>query len=79
MVEHAFVEALGAVGLPTLIAAVEQHKRSEQWAVANKIPNMLTWLQDKRWIQTLAEPSAFGSSGKTAGNVAALQRFAGKS
>lgn len=55
MAQQAFIAALGAVGLSALLAAVEQHKRSEQWQTAKHIPSMQTWLQDKRWIQVLPE------------------------
>jgi hypothetical protein len=61
--------------LALMLSALEQHKRSDQWQVAKMIPLMTTWLNQERWVQVLAEPSAFGA-GKTAGNVAALQRFA---
>jgi hypothetical protein len=61
--------------LDAMIAAVEQHKRSEQWQSPKLIPLMTTWLNGERWVQVLPPPSLFATTGKTAGNLAALQRF----
>ena len=51
----AFVKALRWTPFETLLAALEQHKRSEQWQ-KHIIPSMLTWLREERWIQVLPEP-----------------------
>lgn len=42
----------------TLLAAIEQQKRSEQWTVENGrfIPNPATWLNQGRWEDELAAP-----------------------
>ena len=39
--------------LQRMIAAVEQHTRSEQWQTLRLIPLMTTWLNQERWIQVL--------------------------
>ena len=59
MAETLFLHALEKVGYEVLMQAVQQHRRSEQWA-RGMIPNMLTWLQEERWCQVLPEipPSA---------------------
>lgn len=44
--------------LASLHAALEQHKRSEQWKNPRLIPLMTTWLNQERWTQTLPEPEA---------------------
>jgi hypothetical protein len=64
--------------IAAMLSALEQHKRSEQWQIPRLIPLMTTWLSQERWTQVLPEPSGFGGNPKTAGNVAALQRFAEK-
>jgi hypothetical protein len=56
MVEQLFLHALSKVSFETLIAALEQHKRSDQWATARMIPSLRTWLEEERWIQVLPEP-----------------------
>ncbi len=43
------------VALETVLAALEQHKRSEQWQTPRLIPLMTTWLNQERWLQTLPE------------------------
>jgi hypothetical protein len=52
---RAFVLALQWTPFETLLAALEQHKRSTQWQ-QHIIPSMLTWLREERWIQVLPEP-----------------------
>jgi hypothetical protein len=52
----AFVHALKWTPFETLLAALEQHKRSEQWQ-KHIIPSMVTWLREERWIQILPEPA----------------------
>jgi len=39
--------------LETMLGALEQHKRSEQWQTAKLIPLMTTWLNQERWTQVL--------------------------
>jgi len=40
--------------LQVMLDALEQHKRSQQWA-EGKIPLMTTWLNQERWVQVLPE------------------------
>jgi len=61
--------------LPVMLAALEQHKRSEQWQSPKYIPLMTTWLNQERWESRLPELGPMGQSVKTAGNQAALERF----
>ena len=56
MAETLFLLALQKVSFEMLLAAVAQHKRSEQWQDARLIPMLKTWLQEERWIQVLPEP-----------------------
>lgn len=76
---RAFLSALKgrdvSTHLPVLLAALEQHKRSEQWQTPKYIPLMTTWLNQERWETHLPEPRVMGQSPKTAGNQAALERF----
>lgn len=55
----AFRTARRRVPFETLLAALEQHKRSVQWQ-KHIIPSLLTWLLEGRWQQILPEtpPSA---------------------
>lgn len=39
----------------TMMKALEQHKRSQQWKNAKYIPMMTTWLNQERWTQQLEE------------------------
>jgi hypothetical protein len=55
MASTLFLAALDKVPAATLFAALEQHKRSEQWQ-RGVIPSMTTWLEEERWIQVLPEP-----------------------
>lgn len=59
MAETLFLHALSKVSYETLMIALLQHKRSEQWA-NGMIPSMRVWLEEERWIQVLPEkpPSA---------------------
>lgn len=58
-VTHLFVEALAKAGsYAVLIAALEQHKRSEQWENLSMVPLMKKWLEEERWIQMLPERRA---------------------
>ena len=59
-VKSAFLTALKACDLPMMLAALEQHKRSEQWQTPKLIPLMTTWLNQQRWLQVLPEPGQDG-------------------
>lgn len=61
--------------LTVMLAALEQHQRSEQWQNPKYIPLMTTWLNQERWTMQLPESSPMGQSVKTVGNQAALERF----
>jgi hypothetical protein len=50
----AFTNARRQVSFETLMSALAQQTRSEQWH-KHIIPSMVTWLEDGRWIQTLPE------------------------
>ena len=54
-----FAKARSKVTLDTMLTALEQHKRSEQWR-KEIVPSMITWLLEERWHQVLPEtpPSA---------------------
>jgi uncharacterized protein YdaU (DUF1376 family) len=56
MVQQWFLSAVGKVGVPALFEALNNHKASEQWTVAKKIPGMDTWLKEERWNQRLDPP-----------------------
>lgn len=72
----AFRVAERGVLLDTMLASLEQQKRSEQWQTPSLIPLMTTWLNQERWTQQLPEPTLLTSGNpKTAGNLSALQRF----
>ena len=58
MAETLFLHALTQVSFETLMAAVQQHRRSEQWQNPRMIPNLMTWLEQQRWEQILPEPPA---------------------
>ncbi len=62
------------VSLEAMLAALDNHKRSEQWTLG-KIPNLTKWLEERRWLQELPPPKLAATSSRTAGNVAAAQRF----
>jgi len=51
----AFEAALQKAPLATLLAALEQHKRSEQWEIPRYIPAMTYWLLGEHWTRTLRE------------------------
>lgn len=64
MVEQSFVAAVErAGGFDPLMAALANHKRSEQWANPRMIPGMDTWLSEERWRQTLTAKGAETPSG----------------
>lgn len=53
MVSCLFLAALEKAGALVLMAALEQHKTSEQWENLSMIPSMKKWLEEERWIQIL--------------------------
>lgn len=55
----AFDKARRTVSLDTMLTALAQHQRSEQWR-KEIVPSMITWLLEERWCQVLPEipPSA---------------------
>jgi len=54
---NAFQRASGRQTLSSMLTALEQHKRSEQWQDPKLIPLMTTWLNQERWLQVLPESS----------------------
>ena len=54
---RAFIKALQWTPFETLLRALEQHKRSEQWG-RHVIPSIEKWLEEERWLQVLPEPKA---------------------
>lgn len=70
--------AIQTEGLDTLLTALEQHKRSEQWQTPKTVSNMKLWLSEKRWKQILPEPAPFGSTPKTEKNLPSLRGFVGR-
>lgn len=79
LLEEAFNEAATkAGGASVLLAALENHIVSERWSNPKYIPGMDVWFKDERWRQVLPPAGAITASQsnpKTAGNIAALQRF----
>lgn len=79
LVEGWFLSAATqAGGVAALMAALENHKASEQWSNPRMIPGMDVWLAEERWRQELPPAGAVTASAnnpKTAGNHAVLQRF----
>lgn len=55
MSQQAFVAGVQKAGFGVIMAALAQHKRSEQWRTASLIPMMRKWLEEERWIQELPE------------------------
>lgn len=74
--KRAFREARKACDIDIMLVALEQHKRSEQWQTPKLILGMAAWLNQQRWLQVLPEVGAATGNPKTAGNLAALKRFA---
>jgi len=58
---YAFTKALRKVSLETMLTALAQHRRSDQWRDPRFIPSMTTWLDEERWIQVLPEPEVKAS------------------
>lgn len=56
--------------LAAMLAALEQHKRSEQWQTPKLIPLMTTWLNQERWNQTLPESIRVSSAGQSTASAA---------
>lgn len=79
LVEEYFLEQANLAGkVSVLFDALANHRRSEQWSNPKHIPGMDVWLREERWRQVLPPAGAATSSQsnpKTAGNIAALQRF----
>lgn len=63
MAETLFLYALSKVSYETLMIALRQHKKSEQWA-NGMIPSMRVWLEEERWIQVLPETPAYAEDGE---------------
>lgn len=61
---EAFRVARRSCDLATMLTALEQHKRSEQWQTPSLIALMTTWLNQERWGQVLPE-SGNGMSVRT--------------
>lgn len=55
MAETLFLHALAHVSYENLMAALEQHKRSDEWQ-KGMIPNLRKWLEEQHWIRVLPEP-----------------------
>jgi len=60
--EAIFGAALQKASLPTLLAALDAHKRSEQWEIPRYIPLMTAWLLGEHWRQELGAPATQGLS-----------------
>src|SRR4051812_2911942 len=65
MIEYLFLTAVNKVGFDTLLAAVTQKKKSEQWENPNMIPSIKKWLEEERWIQELPERRTNGDRRQT--------------
>lgn len=76
-VETLFSEALTRHGqtIGSLLIALDNHKRSEQWQTPKLIPGMDVWLSEKRWGQRLDPPKSGGTTTRTSGNLEAARRF----
>lgn len=71
-----FAARQGGVTLAEMLEAIENHKVSERWAVARKIPNLQTWLEGKRW-QTRLDPPMASSPGPSKADRALAKFRAG--
>jgi hypothetical protein len=59
LIEQAFLSAVHiAGGVAALMAALENHKASEQWKSPHLVPGMDTWLTEERWRQRFDPPTA---------------------
>lgn len=63
----------------TMLAALRQHKRSEQWQTVKLIPMFGRWIDEKRWIQVLPEhetatPPRGGKTATTKGKYAGVSK-----
>ncbi len=56
MANQRFIAACEKVGFPTLLAALEQHKGSDDWH-KGMIPGLEKWLEQELWIQILERES----------------------
>jgi hypothetical protein len=63
-VQTAFIDQVHRCteGVAGLMAALENHKRSEQWQTPKLIPSMDKWLEEERWRQRLDPPKAAAPS-----------------
>lgn len=55
MAEQLFLHALTKVDYATLMTALQQHKRSEEWQTPRYIPSLITWLAQELWLTVLPE------------------------
>src|SRR3990167_2779335 len=74
LARHAFRTARQQVDLATMLAALNQQKRSEQWQTPKLIPLMTTWLNQERWGQVLP-PAVAGPGAPAAGHRDWLAEF----
>lgn len=58
MAQQAFTAGIQKAGFDVIMAALAQHKRSDQWRTVSLIPMMKKWLEEERWIQVLPEDDA---------------------
>jgi uncharacterized protein YdaU (DUF1376 family) len=82
MAEQAYLAAVeGMGGAQLLLARLEQHKRSEEWAVKKLVPGMQKWLLDELWRRELAEaPGTEDLASKALARIQRdQQRYGGKS
>jgi uncharacterized protein YdaU (DUF1376 family) len=79
LIQQAYIAAAqSAGGASALLAALDNHIASDQWSNPKHIPGMDLWLSEERWRQELPAAGAATASAnnpKTAGNIAALNRF----
>ena len=65
MTEDAYITQVARAGGPdALMAALENHLSSAQWADPKLVPGMDTWLNEERWRQRLDPPAASRSEGR---------------
>lgn len=73
MAERGFMGAVERKGYAFLLERLRQHKRSEQWLVAKKIPNMRNWFENELWQQELPPPQA-AAAGETMDEILAKRK-----
>lgn len=72
-------QRLGAAAVRELLDAIEEHRRSRQWADPQFIPHPATWLNQRRWEDHPApasEPPVFGRSAEEIRRSEAIRREA---